>query len=472
MAIVVKSGFQGQMVGRLQNQPFERARLASVARYLAQIAFSLLVIAIPARFRVVIQSRPFPPVYRDYTDFLIFAGDVFLIATLVFWAISLSLERNRIKLGPRFLTFPLIGLTVMGLISVISSVDTSLSLYHSIRLILLLALYFYAINEIRGIDQIIIPVGLMVLVQAMIGIEQILRQHSIGLTFLGESELDPAWNGVSIVSAGGIRFLRAYGLTDHPNILGGCLAFALVLFAAWCVYTSRGWGILSGVLFALGCLGLFLTFSRSAWLAFGAGLTLLLAFLVRLNQPMSIRIWFSLVLGSVLLLTPFILQNAKFIRMRLNFNRSFEINPQETQSMGERELLNNAANEIFSAHALLGVGLGAYPTAMRGQYPSFPLDYQPAHMTLLEAAAEIGILGALFYGFLMVSPWLALWMNHRQLQFTPLLIGASALLLAVSVVGFFDYYTWLLEPGRYWQWLAWALWGLAYQTSRRLGQNV
>jgi hypothetical protein len=93
-------------------------------------------------------------------------------------------------------------------------------------------------------------------------------------------------------------------------------------------------------------------------------------------------------------------------------------------------------------------------------------------MTLLEAAAEIGILGALFYGFLMVSPWLALWMNHRQLQFTPLLIGASALLLAVSVVGFFDYYTWLLEPGRYWQWLAWALWGLAYQTSRRLGQNV
>ena len=45
--------------------------------------------------------------------------------------------------------------------------------------------------------------------------------------------LDPTQSGVSIVAAsGGSRLLRAYGLTDHPNILGGCLAFGLLLLLA------------------------------------------------------------------------------------------------------------------------------------------------------------------------------------------------------------------------------------------------
>ena len=44
-------------------------------------------------------------------------------------------------------------------------------------------------------------------------------------------------------------------------------------------------------------------------------------------------------------------------------------------------------------------------------------------------------------------------------------VGASALLLALTLVGFFDYYTWLLAPGRLWQWLAWGLWAAAYRSA-------
>jgi O-antigen ligase len=101
---------------------------------------------------------------------------------------------------------------------------------------------------------------------------------------------------------------------------------------------------------------------------------------------------------------------------------------------------------------------------LHGAYSDFPFDYQPPHIVLLDVAAEIGIFGALFYLISMVGPWLALWRNRRRLTFSPALIGASGVLLAVTLVGFFDYYTWLIAPGRLWQWLIWGLWGAVYQS--------
>ena len=47
-----------------------------------------------------------------------------------------------------------------------------------------------------------------------------------------------------------------------------------------------------------------------------------------------------------------------------------------------------------------------------------------------------------------------------------MLIGVSGALLAVTLIGLFDYYTWLLAPGRLWQWLAWGLWGSVYRNTR------
>jgi len=38
-------------------------------------------------------------------------------------------------------------------------------------------------------------------------------------------------------------------------------------------------------------------------------------------------------------------------------------------------------------------------------------------------------------------------------------------LLAIYVVGLFDYYTWVLAPGRLWQWLAWGLWASFYTSA-------
>ena len=446
-----------------------RARGAALLSFMARLGFGLTLVLIPFRLRLDFLPRPFPPIYADYTDFLLFASDITLLVALASWLISLTLESRRLYLGPLYLTVPIAGLTSIGLLSAFFSIDPSLSLYHSIRLVILLGMYLYVVNEIRSVRQIIFPIAGMLFVQSVVGIIQALSQGSLGLQSLGELPLNPNWNGVSIVWAEGIRSLRAYGLTDHPNILGGCLAFGMILLAGWYIDPGSKWRPAISGIFSLSALALLYTFSRSAWLALLGGIGSIVILLILSKQKTTIRILFGLLAVSLILLVPFVWQNAGFLGVRFNWHGSFRSAPQENQSIGERILLNRAANEIFTEHALIGVGLGVFPRALQAKYPEFSLNYQPPHMTLLDVAAEIGIFGALFYAIAMIAPWLALWSNRKKAIFSPELLSVIALLIAVSIVGFFDYYTWLLAPGRLWQWLAWGLWGSVYVVSR--GKN-
>ena len=166
------------------------------------------------------------------------------------------------------------------------------------------------------------------------------------------------------------------------------------------------------------------------------------------------------------MLAPFILVNLPLFGIRLNANQSFMTIPAEEQSIGERALLVESANHIFADHALIGIGLGASPVAMKDAYPSFPVDYQPPHLTLLDTALETGIFGATFYFLFLVLPWVVL-LRHRNLLARRDIAVAAALLLAVTIVGFFDYYTWLLVPGRLWQWLAWGLLAAAMEKANQ-----
>ena len=56
------------------------------------------------------------------------------------------------------------------------------------------------------------------------------------------------------------------------------------------------------------------------------------------------------------------------------------------------------------------------------------------------------------------------WGHFSAMNTMSILLGATfALLLAVSVVNLFDYYTWMYAPGRLWQWLAWGLFSAALE---------
>ena len=81
---------------------------------------------------------------------------------------------------------------------------------------------------------------------------------------------------------------------------------------------------------------------------------------------------------------------------------------------------------------------------------------------LLDAAAEIGLPGAALLSVALLGPWIALLKHRERLKWTPGLASASAGLLVVAVIGLFDYYPWMLSPGRGLQWLLWGFWAAQY----------
>ena len=131
--------------------------------------------------------------------------------------------------------------------------------------------------------------------------------------------------------------------------------------------------------------------------------------------------------------------------------------------MQERAFLLDAGNTIFVEHSVVGVGLGSASLAMKNRFENFPLNFQPPHYAILVAAMETGILGGIFYLLLLVIPFVSFISNWKSFSQKPLMMGAFALLLAITVVGFFDYYTWSYSYGRTWQWMGWGFYSAALE---------
>ncbi len=445
----------------MNNSPF-----SSLSRFFltgAHIFFAATIVLAPFRYRLIMWTRPFFPVYSDYTDFLLFTSDIAIFFTLVFWGCSLIVEPRKVDTGNRLVFILLTGLTIAAWASTLWSVDPIASRYQSVRFVFLLIFYLFVVNQIVSAWWVILPVALQALIQSLIGIGQSFAQSSLGLQAFGEYTLDPLVKGMSIIPVNDERVLRAYGLTDHPNILGGCLAFALVILLATMIYGKRRIPLLAagGILFIFPAL--LITYSRSAWLGFFVAALFLFACEVtaRRWEP-ALRI---VLLGVACLAVafPLLLKDAPVFGKRFNAGNVSGDGP-----MVERAYLMDTGNTLFVEHPIIGVGLGASPLAMKLRFEEFPVSYQPPHFTLLTVSLETGIFGGAFYLILFLLPFGDFIFRWRVYLQSPAGTGILALLLAITVINLFDYYTWHYAPGRIWQWLAW---GLYAQVSVREGND-
>ena len=428
----------------------------------ARIFFAASIVLAPFRLRATLWTRPFFPVYSDYTDFLLFACDVPVYFMLVFWGCSLLIAPRRLRLGNSFIFFLLAGLTVAAWVSVLGSVDAVISRYQAFHFVVLLIYYLFIVNEIVSAWWVIVPVFFQAMVQAPIGVGQFFAQSSLGLQALGEHKLDPLVKGASIIPVNGERVLRAYGLADHPNILGGCLAFAMVILLAVVLYGERRKSLISaaGILFIFPAF--LLTFSRSAWLSFFIA-SLFLAVFNGLTRSWESVIRLCL-LGAacVAVATVLVMRDGLVFGKRFNGGDVAGDGP-----MVERVFLMEKGNTLFVEHSAIGVGLGASPLAMKLRFGDFPVSYQPPHFTPLTVSLETGVLGGAFYFILFLLPFMDFLIRWRMYIHNPVGMGVMALLLAIFVVNLFDYYTWSYTSGRIWQWLAWALYS---QVSTKAGK--
>src|SRR5258705_13502915 len=97
--------------------------------------------------------------------------------------------------------------------------------------------------------------------------------------------------------AGGARGPRPSALPPNPNILGGILAFGLLVIAA-AQGVRLSTRLVRMTVFGLGVAALFLTFSRAAWIAFGVGLIVAIVMLATRRDRRGVRAWTAAALSA------------------------------------------------------------------------------------------------------------------------------------------------------------------------------
>jgi O-antigen ligase len=354
------------------------------------------------------------------------------LVTAVCWLLARQRSNTPWRWGSKHITWPLLGFTIWGLISLLSA-PARHQFIHIGGLLLAWLTYLFVMNERPKLQWVFAAV---VVLQSAVAIGQFINQGDLGLRFLGELPLDPIYQGVSVIFARERPWLRAHGLTAHPNFLGAILT-TLLLFLLPTVIRSKGWmRIFWYSIFLVGLAGLILTFSRTAGLAFLAGLItwLLLRdwkstengrFLPRLSnlQPLIAR-YLKFVLPLLLLIPLLWFYSDLFLSRLTNLDA-----PSEAQSLNQRVDDARLALQIIGQNPLTGVGLGQYTDVARTVNP----EAARVHNVSLLVTAELGLPGLLLILWLLLSPF----------TFRPLRARATAPWVAMLVIGLFDTTLWL-----------------------------
>ena len=362
-------------------------------------------------------------------SFHLYWFDATMAITLAAWAVYLSIKgESSLTVGCPWIAGGLAGLLGLALAGVPFSVQPEVALGMAARLWGALLFYLILVNY-RPPARLVGSALLSSLVlQALVGLGQVARQGSLGLKILGEPRLNSATPGISVIVLDGHRWLRAYGLTNHPNLLAGLAAVTGIVLIAT---LPKGRRAVSTV-----CLGIILicAASRGAWLAMGLGAIFLWVSAAR-GRPARrtgaarLRLPLGAILVGVLALLP-------------RFNPT---NRLEVQSLRAHVEEMGQAFGLILHHPLLGVGANCYPIAL-GRVVS-PAAYAPygvpiVHNSVLLAGAEMGVPAALLLCGLVVGP-LVLTLMGRPGSGE---IGAAAGLAVYAVLGLTDFSEWA-SPG-------------------------
>ena len=306
--------------------------------------------------------------------------------------------------GRRGLAVPLAGLSLLVLLSL----DPALTWRTDVQVVALALcwlVYLFVVNEAPSLTP---PLAVIVAVQSLVAIGQFLLQRNLGLAALGEPTLSPVIEGTSVLVANGQPWLRAYGLTGHPNALGALLAVLLLILLPAVLRAGgwRRWALLITLL--LGLTGLLFSFSRNAWLAFGGGL-LALAIAARASrqaeaptpQGQRTQLVTLAAVGVTAVAVLLLLGTYRDLIASRLFHPDI---PVEATSLNERQRDAAIAVAVIGQHPWRGVGAGNYPAAGRELDPAA----RTVHNVPLLVAAELGLPGLLLLIWLGLAPFVRL----------------------------------------------------------------
>lgn len=266
---------------------------------------------------------------------------------------------------------------------------------------------------------------------ALFAVAQTLFQWVPAIKWLGVAVHDPLARGTSVIEIGSERFLRAYGPFPHPNVLGGWMVLGLFLsWRGWMSREGRPWlYLVAASLFAV---ALYVSFSRSAWIACVVGIGGVLwragknGMTRRLLLAMAVC---ALLIGGLVAMRPELVRTRIVSQQRL-----------ETKSVNERKASVAQGLDVVRAYPF-GTGFQAYRAGLEQacSKKSCLVPSEPPHLVPLLALAELGWLR--FAAAVCAIGWLCwrgrVWKRSSGLFLLPLLVIAAL-----------DHYLWSLWAGQ------------------------
>jgi O-antigen ligase len=210
--------------------------------------------------------------------------------------------------------------------------------------------------------------------------------------------------------------LRASGTFGDPNFFGMYLATASIFAIGIHALVPRRWRMILWPVIAILLIGLFLTYSRGAYIGFFAGLIILVFLRDRLA---GVALAIALLVAAAVLYPAFIEARQGGMLTPLE---SFDM----AQSEGSRANLAAAGFAMFLAFPVFGVGYGVF------QYvsPDFIVgatDSTFSHNMYLNILAEQGLIGFLLVATMLVWLTITLVRSSNPLRNAVLAVGATFL---------------------------------------------
>jgi hypothetical protein len=272
--------------------------------------FYLFLFSIPLQTRKVFltQYSFYGGAFTEYATFFIYASDISLILTLIFWLVFnkklykyLNIEnlKNARKLPAVFLL--LLAFIVWLIISaVINNNYAEISAFYILKFIELSLLVIYIYFNLRNKNRLITTLFIISLsgfLQGLIAIYQFIYQCPLFKSpilhrLTGESTVYPQLPGIAKIVINNEKLIRSYGTFPHPNILGGFLILTMILTIYlflkhkrdilssinikfnlfYNINDIKSQGYISSVFWIIliftQITALFFTFSRTAWFGF------------------------------------------------------------------------------------------------------------------------------------------------------------------------------------------------------------
>ena len=416
------------------------SRLLSFSRSVTSI--TIVVLAWPVALPLPLPNFDVASLPLPYLVPTISLAEVLAIIAIVTYAVAGWPNRATQRSGwRRLFGLALLGLIVFETISIAWSPNPGLAAVQVAHMVIWAA--FALLISSTAWSPVSMASALLIglVLHSIVGFAQ--------LSVLPMVNIVPQYTGISVVFNGSEHWLRVYGISSHPNLLGGHLAVGVILILGLVVVSQGRQRFWLTAAWLLCWLTLLLTFSRSAWLGvIGGGLVALLLLLRGRHFARStIKLLTAIAVASLGLTTLFVWRFQPFLVNRIEV----VLVSYEVQAVVQRLNAARLAVKMFVARPLTGIGLAQSIIVTRDLLVT-PIDW--IHNVPLLIAAELGVVGLSLIGLLMialVAIGVQRW-RQRSISLWQALVGGTLIALAIAMQ--FDHYVWTVpQGGLLWAWL-------------------